>query len=189
MRSVLRRGLCLVAGACAATTFAAGPLGASSEEWAAAWCSASNDFADAYDEADDLGNELYGAARSGGSGLAALKRRLAAAASAARRVAIDAVDDLESAGVPDGASGAELQDDARTALETAAGALKKAGTKLKGFDPSDPEGTLKALRSAGSLGAAGKAEDAIDDFADELDDARATDPALDQALTDAGCAR
>jgi hypothetical protein len=171
----------------AATSAVGGPLGASTQEWATAWCSASNQFDDAYDEADDLGNELYAAARSGDGGLATLKRKLATAASAAREIALDAVDDLEAAGAPDGASGAELQSGATTALGRAAAALKKAGAKLKGFDPSDPEGSLNALRSAGSLGAAGKAEDAIDDFDAELDDVRSTDPALDDALTGAGC--
>jgi hypothetical protein len=187
MASILRRGAAIVGGALLVSTVGVAPVEATTADWAATSCAAIKGFEDAYDEADDLGNELYGAARSDGGGLAALKRKLAAAAGAARKIATDAVDDLETAGAPDGAGGAQLQADAQAAFKRAAQALKKARTKLDAFDPSDPLGTLKALRSAGSLGAAGKAEDALGDFEDLLDDARAGDPALDQALSQAGC--
>jgi tetratricopeptide (TPR) repeat protein len=187
MGSVLRRGAAIVAGVLLVSTVRAGPLEATTAEWAATWCAAIGRFEDAYDEADELGNELYTGARSDSGGLAALKRKLATAAGAARKIATDAVDDLETVGAPDGPEGTQLQADAQAAFERAAQALKKARAKLNAFDPSDPVGTLKALRSAGSLGAAGKAEDAISDFEDALDDARAADPALDQALVQAGC--
>ena len=134
----------------------ASPAVASSDAWASAWCSSSTKFDDAYEKADDLGNSLYQAVMSGKGGIAALKRKLAAAATAARKAATAAASNLADAGVPATANGADLQASAVAAFEAAAKAMQQAGAKLENFDPSDPKGTVKALRASGSRGACGQ---------------------------------
>jgi len=161
---------------------------ATTDEWATSWCDASTKFETAIDKADSIGNKLYGAAMSGGGGLAGLKRQLVAAATTARNTAKQAVTDLTAAGAPEGPDGENLQKDALAAWKAADKALQQALSKLDGFDPGDPKSTIKTLRSAGSRGAAGRATSAYEEFQSELDDALTDNPVLEQALTTAGCA-